>query len=475
MALPAHPTPTLKTNAYHIGMVLGQHGNLSVTVALCLSLLVGMMAFALDTGFLITEKNRYQHALEAAAKAGALALGTDDPAAEARRIAVANGCPNTDALVVQLGFYDELNTYADFSVYRDFEADPNLDTLTVNEGVEKSTDGEYQYNNAVIVAVSDTTDGLTGGLSGHGISIRAASVAYLKRYAFLALGDDGIQISGRWSQGYPEFQDAAIHTNSIISFNGTEAFSGDSRVTAVDGINGGPGTTDAKAVTIPPIDWERLEAAASDHGLVHHLSQWPQGEIQDIDNWQIDAHGNHYVRSTMDYFFWPAQGDHDGRVYYFVLDADAGGAGSLIISDRYSCHPDTESYNFTIATEAGLQIGTLTLMANSDHLVLGGPGEREAVYLYTQGDIEFQDRYSHSLPEVDYLCNGVIMRAEKQTSFGIRSNPFSDVARQRVRMIADAMVFKNVVYGAGSVLFDGLFSTPCPPHLVMLGRLVAVE
>ena len=64
-----------------------QNGSIAVSVAFILTLLLGVMAFSIDTGYLFLNKHRYQNALEAAALAGATDLCGDDLEATVRSIA----------------------------------------------------------------------------------------------------------------------------------------------------------------------------------------------------------------------------------------------------------------------------------------------------------------------------------------------------------------------------------------------------
>ena len=452
-----------------------QDGNVSVTVALCMVLLVSIMAFTLDTGYMLAEKSRYQQATEAAARAGALSLHSDDPVVEARRIAIANGCPDSEALIVQLGFYDEWNDYDDFFPFIDFQADPDLETPSVNEAVPKNSDGEDHYNNAVMVMVVEDTDGLTGGMSGTQMRIGAAAVAYLRRIDMLALGEDGIRIAGRWAADYPVYQDNILHANTAIHFNGTESFDGDTHVTAVETIDGGSGSTGVDLVEVPPIEWDALETEAAQQGTIYYPAQWPEGSPSIENDWGQDGGGNFFLRSGTTYLFWPAAGDHEGAVYFFALEDGQNAAGTIRINNDFLNLSNEPAYGLTLASPLAISIGTY--YNNSGGGTIGAP-EEGVVRIYSGGDIDFRDRYSSFGPP-NYIFDGALLRSEQQvtmSTYMMNIGPHVP-AHHRVRIIADAIEIENsVTYGSGATMvLDGLFSVPSPPDIVRLGRLVAAE
>ncbi len=185
-------------------------GNVAVSVALLLSVLMVTMVFVIDTGYLYSEKNRYQNAVEAAAIAGAGGLCADDPVATARAIAAANGLP-VDAVTVRVGFYDADGRHGDFGTYRDFVA---------------AGQGDYpeeEVNNAVMVALqSDEPTLLSGPARQAAVCVAATAVAYVRQYGLVSRDTQtGIALEGSVPV---EFRDGAIYAGAAIDYTGTYSF-----------------------------------------------------------------------------------------------------------------------------------------------------------------------------------------------------------------------------------------------------------
>ena len=455
-------------------------GSVAVVVALILTLLLSVMAFTMDTGYLYLKQSQYQNAVEAAAMAGAIDLCGDDPVATARSIAEENGIEDADdesTLYVTPGYYDENDVYAeDFSAYVDFEADPDPETPE-NEAVLKLDGSCCQYNNAVMVLLEKKETPLTGVLQGDTspIRVRAAAVAFLKRYGLVALGDDGITTTGNWANGYPAYKDEIIHSNSQIQFGGAETFSGDSAVSAVDGISGGPGAEGVGVMELPPIDWDEIEQKALSHGRIYHPAQWPEGSRIRQADWHMDDLGNAYVRTASTYFFCPAEGDFSGATYLFDAEDEAP-PGTLVIYNEQKWHTARECRNLTIASKMDMKVGYYAGMTNDLCLTLGAPGSN-IVHLYAKGDITLRDRYGYA-SAVAYQCNGLVILGEKKTTIETKMLASSaDVGQHGLRVIADSIEYEggNIANSPGKILFDGLFGPPCPPRFVKLGRLVPIQ
>ncbi len=442
-----------------------QRGNVAVITALCLSVLIGMFAFVLNTGYLYGEKNRFQNAVEAAAMAGALSLCSDDPVAVARKIAQENGLP-LDAVEVQVGFYDERNMYGDFGVYKAFVA----------EGA-----GDYpgnQYNNAVMVNITNDIQTLMGGFIGKDeVAVGAAAVAYLVRYGFLALGNEGISVTNTWLKGHPEFRNESIHSNGDIEFIGSETFVGYSWVSAADNIiNYSGGREGVKEIDIPPLDWIDLHEQAESGGQVYYPEDWEIGDHANPNEWVTDDFGNSYIKvNDANIRFRFSEGDHNGRVYYFAFhDADPHQPSdiTLYIPPVPADLADLKAYNFTLASELNINFSP-GAGAYFHKLELGGTGANMS-YIFSAGDIALQDR----VPACDaYQMNGVVFRCDGMFSFKTEAMGFLGPELQMMRIIANKIEIKGamVVTWPGKTIFDGLFGPPCPPNIVKLGRIELPE
>jgi len=448
-----------------------QDGNVSVTVALCMVLLVGIMAFTLDTGYMLAEKNHYQQAAEAAARAGALSLHGDDPVAEVRRIAIANGCPDSEALIVQLGFYDELDSYEDFSVYKDFEADPDPQTTTINEAVTKNSDGEYHYNNAVLVMVVEPTDGLTGGLSGTGMTVAAAAVTYLERHGII-LGEDGLTYSSsNFVQGYPEFKDCTIHANGDLSFLGSETFSGDTRASATGGISGGPAAAfeGARSIEMEPLEdeMERLRHQADQEGTLYDASTMTTGSTE----WRDDAPFGQYYRPGPSgaLFIRLAATDHNGAVYFFTSEGSSS-VSSLLVLTTHSFTPTPETLppalNFTLATDLPMEVVNHNAPVPMFHQVLGEEGGAPVAF--------YSSRYIWFRPvdnrRREFICKGVLFRAA-EFRYSLRPLTTGTYGPDKIRIITDAIDFTLNQPGSFTTI-DSTFGPPGPPFRPRMGTLL---
>jgi hypothetical protein len=279
----------------------------------------------------------------------------------------------------------------------------------------------------------------------------------------LALGDKGINTTKAWENSYPSFHDASVHSNSGIQFKGTESFTGESPVTAVDSIGGASvGTTGVNEVEIRPVDWDDLYQRAQENGDIYKPEDW----TLDLSEYRKISFGNE-IKKTADntFFFLPAAGDHEGRVYYF----ESSEAFTVYIAKPSEY--DRKSYHFTLAFENVAMIRTWG-DAKSNILILGGEGE-DAVHIYTNkgdntGDFIFQDRSGGWT--VLYRFDGVFIRHHGPFVFYTNGSAPSP-SYHKLRVIADDIEFRSSNNLKGLTVFDGLFGPPCPPKIVRLGRL----
>jgi hypothetical protein len=437
-----------------------QCGNVAVTVAVALTLIVGVMAFALDTGFLITQKNNYQHAVAAAARAGALHLCDENPDSAARAVAIANDIPGSEAegLTVQIGYYDEDDRYGDFSHYRDFVA----------SGDSAFPDGEY--NNAVMVLLEMESSGLSGmmPLSEGGdstVTVRAAAVAYLRSYGMLALGEeagDGIRFYD-FTDGNPAIANGRMHASGDIVFtidggSGQPDIDADSvRVTAggtISGYNGGETGVD-------PISFKPVSASLED------LRSRAYRILTDADfpavsgDERVDEDGNRYQRIGAGGpwpTFSPFTGDHNGRIYYFESE---GVDIQLANHTRYES--GAEITNLTFVSE------TSVLWRSGNQANWGGINEKQLTIVAGK-DINFGGNY-HS--DGGFSAKGVVLFAGGDIFWRNASMMGTATPTRTLRMLAGGSI---TIQGHGMVQppvgFDLRFGPPCPPYDIRPGRLV---
>ncbi len=429
-----------------------QAGSVALVVALAMIVLLTMLAFVIDTGYLYGKKNKYQNGVEAAAMAGAVSLCDGDPAGVARQVAIDNGLP-AGSITVKVGFYDEKNLYDNFQVYKDFVAE--------GEAVYP----EDEFNNAVMVKLNVTEETLMGGFVGKDeVTVKAAAVAYLVRYGMLALveEEDGIETSKvykYWQDGYPQFKNMGfMHSNSNIDFTKGKAdvtLTGDTILTASGYVNFSEGIEGAARVSIPPVDWNEFEAKANNSGQVITEDDFPDsGCLPDDNGNQLCKDGNlFYFRLNRDIE------DHKGRTYYFK-----GLGGNLIVRGKATAGT-TYAYNFTIAAECNISF------LGGSVLQLGGEGEK-TVYIYSNGDIG-QPHFNTAT-----RFDGVVLRAEK--NLYLKFNETGPGHTQEFTYRARGIAGGKIEFGGGrypfnkaAIVWYGLFGPPCPPAVVKLGRLTA--
>lgn len=452
-------------------------GSVAVVVALLLTILLGIMAFTMDAGYLYLKKNQYQNAVEAAAMAGAGSLCEENPENVAREIAIEN-IPGLEAeleedgavLTIQTGFYDENDTYADFGTYKDFVAsdDPAF------------PDGEY--NNAVMVSLALDNSGLTGMMplskdsDESAVTIRAAAVAYLRAYGMLSLGEeagDGIFFTN-YADNEPTITNGGLHANNDITFEAPPTIDTTSvRISAGGNISGyGGGTSAARLVDLKPVSAYLEDLYARADKVITEDDFPPPGAV-DFDNAQTDEFGNTYSRINADWggeriIFHPHAGDHDGRIYYFSSD------GQNIQLANPEGNED-EITNFTFVSEAGI-----TYHPSNMNFKWGGENEKQ-VALIAAEDIDFcgdPSQQPSSSPgnttDGRLIAMGMVAWAGKDILWRNAYSFDSDYQSTRqLRMVAGGSI---IVVGpeipSVSIGYEMKFGPPCPPYDILLGRLI---
>ncbi len=291
-------------------------GNIAIIMAVSLLLLLGIASLVVDGGYLYSEKDKFQNAVEAGALAGARYLHESAAAckAYAANIAKANGVPNAAALTVEIGYYDASVSSPVFT------PDPD-DTTPVHDDINLS-------NNAVRVSMTTNVGTMFSPVlpSGNAAeSVSAKAVAYGKRTTFMSFGDEGISLKKKWKPGYNKYRDCILSSKGPVDFQGSEEFDRSWVETDATVTNGGSVSVFSPTETpVPPdIDWNRLRDRAAANGRIYDCASWP-------GDWTADdcSPPNYYKKmfystwqgDTNNYFFLPADGDHQGRVYFFDFD-----------------------------------------------------------------------------------------------------------------------------------------------------------
>jgi hypothetical protein len=412
--------------------------------------------------------------VEAAALAGALQLCDEDPEGTATSILLENlfpsgyegqEIPEEYTVEVVTGYYDEsgLEDFTESSVFG------------YSSFIEADAMPADTYVNSILVKLRVDQEVIVPGILGEDdVTVQVQSLAYLKRYGLLSLGeenDDGIFTASRWENGYPRFENMGrIHANTDIDFTGgpppqsAPFFDDKTTVTAVGDVSNCPGgiSNAAPVYYSRSVDEEmdRLRQEAEESGVVIRLSDFPPYDPKKaVSENRVPAPNNNYYyrHSESRFFFGLHDGDHEGITYY--IEDDGASPGNSISLRGTHEELNARPRNFTVASDVPIDF-----WPGIGGVYLGGKNE-DAVYVICSEGIGVNQP---SLSGTNF--EGVVFRTEKQFRMAGRSYT-SDVQKHYVRVIAEE---KITIEGYGmpqSITFDGSFGPPCPLAIVKLGHL----
>lgn len=472
-----------------------QSGSVSVIVAFFLVLLLGVMAFTMDTGYLYLEKDRSQNAIEAAALSAVRRMCDGDWDAVARQVAAQNGITgDAQTLLVETGFYDARDEYDDdLGDYKDFGPPPS---------------GEYE--NAVHIRLAESASSLTG--LNPDVTVVADAVAYLERIDMASLDPQGVIHLGHnsswesvtfYSNGdikYPQAVRARGGTYRPPEFSNCDLLTAGNVYACQVEVNR-IWTTGIEMLTVL-WDWGSIQSGQGIHAGLDHITS-----IQPVDDDYLD-----YWRQRADVVYTPGEAGQDNIFYgqgvvsfptntfcYLVdLTADAGSERRVIFFDagdetqRWVLiapqSPLTEidhTPNGNTNTISGLTfvatcpIGILNVgvsnggMCTHGSLHVGGQGhENQAIFISAQDITIYPQR------ACDLIFEGAVFRCGGNFFQEERSHP--DIL-QRIRVIADgdilgeAYSLYNDNPGLAQFRNDSRFAPPYPPAIARLGVLEKAE
>ena len=443
--------PTITIARLALALCCNSRGSVAVMVALTITTLLVFMTFVLDAGYLYSEKNRYQNAVEAAAMAGAASLcnrSHDDIELLVREMAIANGLENTDsALITRVGFYDENDRYTDFAEYKDF--------------IDEDRMPENEYANAVLVVYRTASQALTGMQPEATLSVKA--VAFLRRYGLLSLGEgpnDGVRFRD-FNNENPEIANGSIHANTNVEFDilggGQPAIDVDSvNVSAVGSVSGyGSGISGIRPVSMKPASADLDELYRRADKIITN-ADFPTAIGEEL----TDEEGNIYTRVGYGNppTFCPHIGDHGGRVYYFESDAV-----DVQLGNPPDPEVNAEITNLTFVSETGV-----TWRADAT-VKWGGENEKQITIIAGE-DILFGGTF-HSDGHFDAM--GVTLWADGDISWRTTPPYTHSSTIRNLRMISHGLIDIQGPGWPAPVAFNLSFASPCPPQDVRLGRLVS--
>ena len=484
------PSKDMKSKS--IRFITGRSGGIGVSFVLFLSILLGILSFVLNLGYLYAQKNKFQNAVEAAAMAGAVSLCNGDREYIediVREIAAENGISNEEgSLSVVFGFYDEMDDYTDFSRYKDFAAEENMPADEYVNAVFVS----YKKENATLIDMDQE------------VPLGAASVAFLMRIDIASLDPEGLSdihlghdsvwedvvffsngdisypqavnlrnFRGTKTYSPPEFNNCRLYTAgrvlSSLTINTSSDFLGNERVSQIlwDSGSSQSGSHIFSGVdpitSIRPVDDEYLEDWRDRADIIYTPDQ--AGE----DNVFYHASGVYYSFDLMG----------SSGVIFFDGEENAGQIDVKIQA------PVPQDFNNDFITN-------LTFVTNCNIEMLGTPAPNgfpnQAAKLYVGGEDEDQAMFiSTGNIEVQPLTNGgiefkgVVLRTGGD--FILYNGGGS--SGHNVRIIADGSIIgrgyqgdysrSNVNIGLYNITNNSHFAPPCPPVLARLGRLEAIE
>ncbi len=433
----------IKKKVYGFGV--NEKGSVAVIVVLLMPVIFLFIALTFDIGQLAISKNRYQHIADAAVLAGIKHIAeSPDNVFDAMYSIISENNADFEILNFEIGYYDENDIYKDFPAYKEFALDSEGE---IPEGI---------YPNALLMeGVEDVATLAIKQDSQNTGQVGIQTIVYLKRYGLIALGEDGIKVENKWGDGYPQFINCSLFSEGNIDFNGGESFIDDVQINAVGTIfNGKSGAENVMSLNIPPLDWEKLRQKAD---KTYYPEDW------DIYDHGPDEYGNRFVKFNNKYYFLPQSGDHNSRKYYFAfkypeehIPVDMKLYINLI---RFDDIEDQVSFNFSILCEGNIYIKPESNL--NEYLEFGKP-EIGIVYIYTAGDLIFQDRYRANKPT--FMSNGVVFRAEGRCSIIAECGDIQQPARHKMRIIANDIIFNPESWRAeNKIIIDGMFGTPYPP------------
>lgn len=432
-----------------------QKGAAAVVAAVSISLLVMLLAFAVNVGYFYDDKSRLQNAVDAAAMAAAAALATVDADSVARSVAEENGVP------------------------RDAASDPEQFVITFGTYEEADgifTAGASGEENAVRIELKSLKRQpllpWIGSDDQGGISVSA--MAYLVRWGMVSLADssDAIRLQGGvlrngdifaagdikytgppWS---PSFENVRLFARgSLLQCPVTQDYSGyhphwDSGA-AVSIAGGHPATT--RTVRIQPVTDNYFQSLKATADVVYTPDQAGQdgvffGKSTDGTIYYFDLSGARAKRQTILF-----DGPSSSGTVRIAPKEDAGSAGG--VGYPFPAHEPLGNTveNVTFITNLAVNVADGSSWSKNHEHHIGAPGERQAIVITTKG-MGFSPGYFR-VDGITFRCGG---------DFVLQPSLDLPIA---TRIIADGTI--TATFGRTQKQpLDFTFAAPAPPAIVRL-------
>ena len=469
------------SKSLHLKLFKSQTGSFGVFTAILMIIIIGILAFVLNLGFLYTGKNKYQNAVEAAAMAGAMALCNDDPEFIAREILLANlgysDFPEGYTVEIFMGYYDETGEY-NFS---------GTSALGYKSFIEEENMPGGEYINSVLIKLTVNNITILPGFleDNKDTPVQATAIAYLKRYGILSTGedsDDGITLIeanyNTFPSGFPAFHEMGyIHANSLVNFSaGSPSIDAYSYINSGYNVVGIEGDAPVETIIIPKIKWDKLATEADVIITRDYFQEDPN--FDNDGNVYIKGKGNYFNIGFKDglcdhkYYLDPSGFPSDSHLIIRGIHQDIGIAEIRNISFSIGGDNIRLEFSGTNFTKNGIKLASLII----------GDDYPDTVYFYTKGDVggpslNFMSpsiNPGETLPNIQF--RGVFIGAEGDISMKCQNSGNSAVeVEHKVRLVSNG---KISLYAGGPSyyvgvreIYNGNFGPPCPPYIVRLGVL----
>jgi hypothetical protein len=452
-----------------------EQGGVTVVVAACLFVLVAVLAFTINTGYLYSEKNRYQRAVEAAAMAGAISVCETEPEEIARQVLLGNlmsdssgegELPADYTLDIAVGFYDESGSY-DFS---------GSSVYGFKSFVEKDMMPEDVFENAVLVILRAEREQLFPGvLSNSATTVAAAAVAYAVDFDILSLSDANTITFNIGKPNFPTYRNMRVHGNNDVKFTNQQPEMDNVTVTATGSLYNCSGVEVQAEVIAPEIDWEEYRDRAD---VVLTYADFEGGSS--FNDFVNIGENRGYVAATItanspvynNPVFELHEGNHQGTVYYYSAENDPDGGRTLFLNQFTAIRPPYSMTNFTLISE--IPVGfSLQTNAGGKGGRFGGTGD-DLVTIISAGSITLnQVLNSNTFDGVVFRTEDSFSDLEDVPTVGAYGASFEKEYKIKVLAQKD-ITFKSptkVQADPASLVYLGQFTRPCDHHLLRWGRL----
>lgn len=407
--------------------------------ALTIMFVLTLMAWVLDTGFFLKEKNRYQNCAETAAMAAVNNVCFTGSMDELENLVMdvvrgSNLDLDEDEVLVETGYYDAFDEYEPFGEYKDF--------------IARHADGypEDETWNAVMVTIDKDVDSLTGFHKRHGV--KGAAVAFLPRVSMVSQNGE---ILYRWATG-----------GNFISFNNGNVYGQKNIILRDVKLADTVETATGNSGVLPesPLIKNHLYSLET---LIRKLKRRAD-KIYTMADLGKDAFYSVESSDSNNNYYFDFTYDHDSHEIIFIdiPEQDSLGKTNEVYIDPFNHSPEGGSIkNLTIVTNCNIT------MSEHDAPLQLGDGEFGQLNIICGATIDFRT-LGKKIQGINVVSHKFQMKFKQRNL-----ERFKD---KYMRIITESdIVFENNVRREESNFFFK-FGPPCPPIAdPVLGLLEPVQ